>query len=662
LNGDIFKVKRKLKIIIPIAIVLIIAIIIVIVVFGGNTDTTTRVGTEPLMPQNLQNYISVSGTIESANSEQIYSKLQLPVDALNVSVGDVVKKGDVLATLDSDDIRENITKMEEQIAQTDTNSINQITDAEKNYNNALKDYNDGVNSQVLSAKRQLDNAETALDRTKTAYEDALELQSMDKSTQLQTVNRSVDSAQLNYDNMLRKWNSADTDALKALKDNMDDAKEIYDAAIGRTDGAEKEMAEAQKAYEDALNAYNEKSSPIAKFQPGESISDYFAALNQAKANLDAVAVKYDTEEAYDNYTAAKLAYDNAKKDLEDALKNAETSLENAKTQLQSVTDGTDDGITSATNALSDAELNYSNALRDYNLTIENVERNLSDLKTAAERARINAGFTSSQEISLQNLKDQLDDATLTSPIDGVVTYVNASEGDTPEGIMFTVEDIADLKMTVLVSEYDIASISLGMNCEIAPNSDPDTVYSGTITEIAPTTQKSALGVDAVTASFEFEVAVTSKETKLDIGMTAQVKLIYEEVDDVLSVSSDLVQTDQGGKYVFKAVEGTLGTYTAKKVYVTTGMETDFYISVTPVTAGELSEGDLIITDTGRVRDGETITLRQTAAMGAGGDFVAGMADGMYDQVGAVLGLGTPGNRPDSPPAGGGVDVQVVQVG
>jgi multidrug efflux pump subunit AcrA (membrane-fusion protein) len=654
-------VKRKLKIIIPIAIVLIIGIIIVVAISAANSiDTSASVGTEPLSPQNLQNYISVSGTIESANSEQIYSKLQLPVDTLNVSVGDVVKKGDILATLDSDDIRENITKMEEQIAQTDTNSTNQITDAEKNYNNALKDYNDGVNSQVLSAKRQLDNAQTALDRTKTAYNDALELKDMDKSAQLQTATRSLEMAQINYDNAVKRLNNADTDTLKQLKDAYDDAKEVYESATGLTDEAEKEIAKAQAAYIAAYNAYTNKTSELATFAYGESIDDYIAAMNTAKANLSAVTAKYgqSVSDSYDNYTAAKLAYDNAKKDLEDAEKNAKNSLENAKTQLQSVQDGTDDGITSATNALSDAELSYSNALRDYNLTIENVERNLSDLKTAAERARVNAGFTSSQEISLQNLKDQLDDATLTAPIDGVVTYVNASEGDTPTGIMFTVEDVSDLKMTVLVSEYDIATIVLGMNCEIAPNADPDTIYSGTITEIAPTTQKSAAGTDAGTASFEVEVAVTSKETNLDIGMTAQVKLIYEEEDGVLAVSSDLVLTDEGGKYVFKALPGLAGAYTAKKVYVNTGMETDFYIAITPVTAGELTEGDLILTGAYGISDGDTVRLRQNS-FGAAGNPALGMADQMYNQVGAEMGMGTPGNRPEGgPPAGGNVQISV----
>jgi multidrug efflux pump subunit AcrA (membrane-fusion protein) len=169
-----------------------------------------------------------------------------------------------------------------------------------------------------------------------------------------------------------------------------------------------------------------------------------------------------------------------------------------------------------------------------------------------------------------------------------------------------------------------------MNCEIAPNADPETIYTGTITNIAPTTQKTAAGTDAGTASFEVEVTVTSKETALDVGMTAQVKLIYEEVKDVLSVSSDLVQEDDGGKYIFKAEKGALETYTAKKVYVTTGMETDFYISVTPVTAGTLNEGDLIITDTRNIRDGATIALRPQSTFGASGNAAAGMEFGMYN--------------------------------
>jgi multidrug efflux pump subunit AcrA (membrane-fusion protein) len=647
LNGD-NKVKRKLKVIIPIAILVIIAIIIVLVIrSSGNSEDRTRVGTEALSAQNLQNYISVSGTIESANSEQIYSKLQLPVDTLNVSVGDVVKKGDVLATLDSDDIRENITKLEEQIAQSDTNSTNQITDAEKNYNNALADYEAGENTQLLSAKRMLDNAQTALDRTKTAYQDALDLQKMDKSTQLQTVTRAVESAQNNYDKAVKKLNEADDDTLKQLKKAYDDAKERYDGAIGLTIEAKNEMAKAQDDYDKAYENYI--NSTLLVSPSAQSIQTYATALSAASTALEQVKAKYDVTDSYDAYIDAKRLYDNAKTDLEDAVKNAKTALENAQTQLQSITDGTDDGITQATNALADAELNYSNSLRDYNLTVQSIERNLSDLKTAAERARVNAGFTSSQDISLQNLKDQLDDATLTAPIDGVVTYVNASEGDTPTGIMFTVEDLSDLKMTVLVSEYDIANITLGMNCEIAPNADPETVYAGTITDIAPTTQKSNLGTDAGTASFEVEVAVTSKETKLDIGMTAQVKLIYEEEKGVLSVSSDLVQTDEGGKFVYKAVEGTLGAYTVKKVYVTTGMETDFYISVTPVTAGELSEGDLIITDMFGLTDGATVHLRANNVTSAGDTFA-------YGDMGM---MGAPGGMPAGGPGG---NVQVYQVG
>jgi hypothetical protein len=69
-----------------------------------------------------------------------------------------------------------------------------------------------------------------------------------------------------------------------------------------------------------------------------------------------------------------------------------------------------------------------------------------------------------------------------------------------------------------------------------------------------------------------------------------------------------------------AAEGTEGSsgdvYTVKKIYINPGLETNFYIAVTPVNPGELTEGMLLIIDPDKVTDGQSINISSTATSSA----------------------------------------------
>jgi multidrug efflux pump subunit AcrA (membrane-fusion protein) len=186
-------------------------------------------------------------------------------------------------------------------------------------------------------------------------------------------------------------------------------------------------------------------------------------------------------------------------------------------------------------------------------------------------------------------------------------------------VLFAIENTSDLIINIAISEYDIPEVSPNQKCEIIPNAQTDLIYEGIIESIEPTAAKTAAGDDAGSATFKATVAVTSRDTALLVGMTARVNIIMEEAPGALSVSSDLLMSDDGGSFIFAAVEsGTTGTedasaiaYTAKKIYVTLGMETNFYIEVTPVNPGELTEGMLIIVDTDKVTDGQAIEVKSS---------------------------------------------------
>jgi multidrug efflux pump subunit AcrA (membrane-fusion protein) len=281
-------------------------------------------------------------------------------------------------------------------------------------------------------------------------------------------------------------------------------------------------------------------------------------------------------------------------------------------QYDSTLTGNTDTIETLEDNLENAQIAYNKAKNSYDLTVTAVLDSLDTLKTQAQRARDRSDNTSAQ-VALQNLYDQLEEATITAPVDGTVTYENVMEGIAPTGVLFVIEDTADLLIKVGVSEYDVVNVTPDMKCEIIPNAMTDMTYDGVIRKIAPAASKAATGDDAGSGSFEATVAVTSRDTALLIGMTARINIITEEKKDILAVSSDIIASDDGGSYVFKAVENA-GVYTAKKVYVTTGMETSFYVEVTPVTAGEIDDGDLLLTRPQSITDGQTVTVNQGGGM------------------------------------------------
>ncbi|MDR0903653.1 MAG: HlyD family efflux transporter periplasmic adaptor subunit [Ruminococcus sp.] len=668
---------KKRYIIIPVVIAAVVGIGVCVAVQVNAAmsamNAMNGVSTEVAERQDLKNYITASGTIESSDVNKVYSDLVYAVETVNAKVGDVVKKGDVLCTIDTELLRQKIDEQEAAINTSDQNTGYNITDAEKAYNDALADYQNNENTQIISAKNALDNAETALTAAKKAYDDAVKTKGTTDDSSLESAKLSLESAKTglstaeknvltakeNLQEALDNQKDEDYYSIKQVSDAYKDAKELRDDA--RSDKATREIDEAKEAYQRALEIYMAYQQDSTNMPVGTTLSDYAAAASTAKQQIATLTAKYDIKTCEENLAKAKEAYDEAKEQVdkanenaieqaenaveqaENAVVSAKRQIESAELQLRATTKGNTDQIDSLQTQLENAETAVSKAKNSYDLTVQTVEANLETLKTQAQRARDRSDNTSAQ-VALENLYDQLEEATITSPCDGVVTYENVAEGIAPTGVLFVIEDPNDLIINVAISEYDMPDVSTDLKCEIVPNAMTDLTYNGIIESIAPAATKAATGDDAGTGSFKATVAVTSTDTKLLIGMTARVNIILEEAKDVLSVSSDIIGHDDGGDYVFTAIKvetpataqtgGLVSVYTAKKVYVTLGLETSFYVEITPVTAGEIEAGTILLTRPQGITDGQTISVMDqdilAAAMGgAGGNaqMQAGMGGG-----------------------------------
>ena len=117
-----FKLKKKYVIIGAVAL---IAIFFISRTVFANQNQAVTVQTAAIAKGEIENILSISGTVESAETRTYFSEVAAPIDTVNVKVGDKVKSGDVIYTYDADslDLAEKNAELAITKAKGDYNSL-----------------------------------------------------------------------------------------------------------------------------------------------------------------------------------------------------------------------------------------------------------------------------------------------------------------------------------------------------------------------------------------------------------------------------------------------------------------------------------------------------------------------------------------------------------
>lgn len=541
---EIWKKHKKL---IVIAVVAVVVVAFFFNPFKGSGNSDLMVQTTVLAKQDLSKTVEVTGLVESADSMKVTSSLAAyEMQTINVKAGDKVEAGQVLGTVDVEDLLLDVQKAEASLNINDQTTGLTLNSTQQEYEDFKADLENNMNSSINNAQTNVDNALTTLNDAKKAYNEALE--DMDQGE-----NETIKKAQKAVDN-----------ARKAYRD-ASDTSDSYDL-----DSLKRELSEALAA----LAAAEEHNAPTKALEMQVS-----ALQSQISA---ASSLKGSSDSAYDAYKEAKDA-------LADAVKAADKQLE------------------SYLDAVDKAQTAYDNAEKNLTIAKRNAQQQLKTYEDSLTKTQLSASDPSRQ-IELQKLKKQLNEAEITAPISGTVTAVNVEVGDKASGVLFVIENADALKINTAIKEYDLMSVQNGMKAIISADAIPNEKYNGKVSFIAPAAKKAADGSTKSGSSsveFESEIDVTDTKTDLRIGMNAKVNIIVEEKKGALAVPYDAVITDvDGTSYIYVAQQDG-NKYTAKKVIVTIGMETDFLLEVI---SDELQEGDIVITSPQGVSEGATVLL------------------------------------------------------
>lgn len=184
-----------------------------------NLSTTT------LKKTTLENSISASGNIESSSSVNVTSSLNEIVDKVSISLGAKVKKGDVLAVLDT------------------TNLKKTVNEDQQSYDSAVNQYDLKISQakqSVQDAQNNVSNAKSDLEKAKKNYAGAKgdssgstnyntrynEADDQDQATKtasqaLSSAQSNLTQAQNNYDNAVANDTTVNAkEQLQTAKDNL----------------------------------------------------------------------------------------------------------------------------------------------------------------------------------------------------------------------------------------------------------------------------------------------------------------------------------------------------------------------------------------------------------------------------------------------------------
>lgn len=552
----VFIVKHKALTSI-IAVLLVAAVIFAGLFVGGvfsKKDTAySYIRTTVLKKGSLENSISATGTVESAETSNVTSNLNYTVKSISVAVGDIVKKGDIICQLDTEDI-------EKQIKTEENNVSKQYSSAEKNYNTAKESYN--------SKKDELSNAEKTLNSAKS------DMNSAEKP--YNTAKKAIASIQNNYDKALDGYNKAGAEFVKKQSE--------YNKAVSSS----KDIVKKAKAYMTAVqNLYGGCTVGIYDISDSTLVSgsNQQTGVNNSNSSSQSVSVNQTANDICSNVvstvkklTGQSITYTSGSNTLYKLAQKA-TALKNAK-------------ATSNYNTLESAYTTAKSTFESANQSYSQIKESLKQTENQLDSAKEQLDNSSSSE-TLDNLYEQLEECSIKANQDGTIVSLNATVGSYVGGsssptatsgqssALATISRTDKLKVSITISEADVNNAKIGLPCYITSDAD-DEALSGTLTQIDPIANE--------TGSFGAEVSVDDKSTSLLIGMNASVSIIVSSTEDIFSVPTDAIGTDDTGEFVYRKTLGEGVDMEFEKIYVTTGEENDYY---TEISSEKLSEGDII---------------------------------------------------------------------
>ncbi|OGG50367.1 hypothetical protein A2704_05490 [Candidatus Kaiserbacteria bacterium RIFCSPHIGHO2_01_FULL_54_36b] len=550
----------------------IMSAIIVFAVLGGgywtyntfaSSDGETRYVLGTVERGTVIAAVSASGQVSASNQLDIQAKASGEITSINVSPGQKVVAGALIAALDPTDAQKTVRDAQANLESAQlsleklqkpadslslTQAQNTLSKAQESKQNAEDDleqsYDDGFND--------ISNAFLDLPAVMTGLEDVL--YGDDTSQNQDNLNFYTDAIKATNNATLRFKADVEakyTAARTAYDRNFNDYKAasrfsdvaVIEGLINQTYDTTKKIADAVKSANDLIQLYQDEFTK-RNLTPSPLSTTHIAALGAYTGTTN-------------SHLSSLLSAKNTIKTSKDTIVNSDRTITENTGSLEKLKAGADDID-----------------LRSSQLSV-----------TKAQNA-------------LRDAQNNLDDYYVRAPFAGTIAAVNIKKFDsagsgTAIATLVTSQKIAELSL----NEVDAAKVSIGDKATLTFDAIEGLTLTGAVAEVST--------IGAVTqgvVSYTVKIGFDSQDERIKSGMTANASIQTDVRQDVLAVPSSAVKTQNGVSYVqvfnpplseTGGAQGVVSNSAPRQVEVTVGISDDTKVEI----LSGIEEGQQIVTRT-----------------------------------------------------------------
>lgn len=588
------------------------------------------------------NSINENGKVVSSTSTDIFAEKESPVSSINVKVGDEVKEGDIIATLDSSAIDEEIAKKKASARANNKTVGAGIAAAKKRLDEAVENRSNGTNAGIVAAKASVEQSLDAYKSAQKTYEDyknSLEKQYNpeivgeknsrenlaygEKSSQLkynqlindfsdnkkkssenrvlaQDCNSRIDAIQSRIDDLTRK----STDIGIRMSDVQNEISDIGSKGQSyKEQGSDVNKNEAKKLEDDIISKRQELNS-LTRYQ--EEIKIELSKLSDELASAKSQKEKYTSEA-----DALDKEIDSQRKNLDQMSIDIEKAHDDLKSDADKsikASQARDDQLKTYKLAMDTAENSYKAALVSLKSAQTSADNEISMLRDALNSA--NANSNNLDEVELKYLNEELEKTKIRALKDGTITKIDAKEGEVPKSAIARIETVNKLKIESLIKEYNVKDVKIGTKVIITSDALSDEEFEGKVSFINPTPEDLDPNSQSKDVNYKTEIDISKEDSeKLSPGMSLRVKYILSEQEDTYHVPTTAIFNRDGKDYVLALKKDGNNTYKIANVEVKKGLENDFE---TAIKGKDLKRDMKVLSNTQGYGEGQIINISEKA--------------------------------------------------
>ncbi len=455
--------------------------------------------------------VSATGPLQSSVYNLVFTGTG-KIAEIDVTVGQTVHKGQVLAKLDKTSLQDAVNAAQAGVLSALTSFNNAQANLDKAL--ALSDAN------IQSAQTALNNAQASLGTTQAQSQASINL-----------AQTTLSNDQTNLTNTQTQSQASINAAQTTLSNDQTNLSKTQASAQAQIKVAATQRDQACLTPTPTTPT----PTPTAPTACDLAIAQYNQTVATANANIAAAQARVASDQQQLSLTEAQANANNAT--AQARVASDQQQLASAQAQASSNNTTAQNQVNTATNQLTTAQANA-----DANVTSQQGLANAaqSQLQTASTQ--------------LQTAKHNLDNATLLAPHGGVVTTINGTVGGTPGvsanatattaggggggGTFIQISDISSLQVQANVNESDTANLKVGESAQFTVSAYGNRIFTGTLSAISPFGQTVS---NVVTFPVTIDVNMNSQQgATLLPGMTASVSIVVVQQPDVLLIPVNTV--------------------------------------------------------------------------------------------------------------------------